>query len=40
MLREQRQQAILEEMERAGSVSVTALSEKLDVSDMTVRRDL
>src|SRR3712207_1681364 len=27
-------------MERAGSVSVAALSEKLDVSDMTVRRDL
>ncbi len=40
MLREQRQQAILEEMERAGSVSVAALSEKLSVSDMTVRRDL
>ena len=40
MLREQRQQAILEEMERVGSVSVAALSQKLDVSDMTVRRDL
>jgi DeoR/GlpR family transcriptional regulator of sugar metabolism len=40
MLREQRQQAILDEMERAGSVSVAALSEKLDVSDMTVRRDV
>ncbi|HSK99701.1 MAG TPA: DeoR/GlpR family DNA-binding transcription regulator [Rubrobacteraceae bacterium] len=40
MLREQRQQAILEEMEKAGSVSVAALSELLGVSDMTVRRDL
>jgi len=40
VLREQRQQVILEEMERAGSVSVAALSEKLSVSDMTVRRDL
>ena len=40
MLREQRQQTILEEMERAGSVSVAALSRRLKVSDMTVRRDL
>ncbi|MEW6637533.1 MAG: DeoR/GlpR family DNA-binding transcription regulator [Actinomycetota bacterium] len=40
MLREQRQQRILEELERAGSVSVAALSEELGVSDMTVRRDL
>ena len=40
MLREQRQQTILEELEREGSVSVTKLSERLSVSDMTVRRDL
>jgi DeoR/GlpR family transcriptional regulator of sugar metabolism len=40
MLRERRQQAILEELERAGSVSVAALSRRLGVSDMTVRRDL
>lgn len=40
MLREQRQQEILEELERAGSVSVAVLSEQLEVSDMTVRRDL
>ena len=40
MLRERRQQAILEELERAGSVSVAALSRGLGVSDMTVRRDL
>src|SRR3712207_5166633 len=40
MLRERRQQAILEELERAGSVSVAALSQDLGVSDMTVRRDL
>ena len=40
MLRERRQQTILEEIERAGSVSVAALSESLGVSDMTVRRDL
>jgi DeoR/GlpR family transcriptional regulator of sugar metabolism len=40
MLRESRQQAILEELERTGSVSVAALSRSLEVSDMTVRRDL
>ena len=40
MLRERRQQEILEELERAGSVSVAALSRSLGVSDMTVRRDL
>lgn len=40
MLRERRQQAILEEMERKGSVSVAALTGLLGVSDMTVRRDL
>ena len=40
MLRERRQQEILEELERTGSVSVAALSRSLEVSDMTVRRDL
>lgn len=40
LLREQRQQAILDELEKAGSVSVAALSRDLGVSDMTVRRDL
>ena len=40
MLRERRQQEILEKLERAGSVSVAALSRSLGVSDMTVRRDL
>ena len=40
MLRERRQQTILEEMEKRGSVSVAALSGLLGVSDMTVRRDL
>src|SRR5215208_5269829 len=40
MLRESRQQALLEELERAGSVSVAALSRGLGVSDITVRRDL
>ncbi|MEJ7820535.1 MAG: DeoR family transcriptional regulator, partial [Rubrobacteraceae bacterium] len=40
LLRERRQQAVLDELERAGSVSVAALSRRLDVSDMTVRRDL
>ena len=40
LLREQRQQEILDELEQTGSVSVAALSERLRVSDMTVRRDL
>jgi DeoR/GlpR family transcriptional regulator of sugar metabolism len=40
VLRETRQQEILKELERAGSVSVVALSRGLGVSDMTVRRDL
>ena len=40
MLAEQRRRAILDELEAAGSVSVTALSERLRVSDMTIRRDL
>jgi DeoR/GlpR family transcriptional regulator of sugar metabolism len=40
VLRERRQQEILDELERSGSVSVAALSRSLEVSDMTVRRDL
>jgi DeoR/GlpR family transcriptional regulator of sugar metabolism len=40
VLRERRQQTILEEMEKRGSVSVAALAGLLGVSDMTVRRDL
>jgi DeoR/GlpR family transcriptional regulator of sugar metabolism len=40
VLRERRQQAILEELERSGSVTVAVLSRSLEVSDMTVRRDL
>ena len=40
MLAEQRRRAILDELEAAGSVSVAALSERLRVSDMTIRRDL
>ncbi len=37
---EQRQKFILEEIEKRGSVSVLKLAETLDVSDMTIRRDL
>lgn len=37
---ESRQQEILDDLERAGSVSVAELSERLGVSDMTIRRDL
>jgi DeoR/GlpR family transcriptional regulator of sugar metabolism len=40
VLRERRQQTILEELERTGGVSVADLSRRLGVSDMTVRRDL
>ncbi|HKH11348.1 MAG TPA: DeoR/GlpR family DNA-binding transcription regulator [Rubrobacter sp.] len=40
MLAEQRRRAILDELETVGGVSVSALSERLRVSDMTVRRDL
>src|SRR5918995_435578 len=40
MLAEQRRRAILDELETAGGVSVSELSERLHVSDMTVRRDL
>jgi DeoR/GlpR family transcriptional regulator of sugar metabolism len=37
---EQRQKFILEQIEQWGSVSVLKLAESLDVSDMTIRRDL
>jgi DeoR family transcriptional regulator, fructose operon transcriptional repressor len=37
---EQRQQYILKHIEQRGSVSVIELAEALDVSDMTIRRDL
>ncbi len=40
MLAEQRRGVILEELGRAGSVSVADLSRRLKVSDMTIRRDL
>ncbi|MGH3088642.1 MAG: DeoR/GlpR family DNA-binding transcription regulator [Rubrobacteraceae bacterium] len=40
MLREERQRKILEELEHTESVSVAALTRRLEVSDMTVRRDL
>jgi DeoR/GlpR family transcriptional regulator of sugar metabolism len=40
MLARQRQTLILEELRRAGAVRVSELTELLDVSDMTIRRDL
>lgn len=40
MLAQQRQEHILTELRRAGAVRVTALTELLGVSDMTIRRDL
>ena len=40
MLAEQRQQLIVEEIRRTGAVRVSELTERLAVSDMTVRRDL
>lgn len=40
MLGEQRRQLILRELESTGSVLVADLSERLGVSDMTIRRDL
>src|SRR4051812_6640579 len=40
MLAGQRQLLILEEVRRRGAVRVSALTELLDVSDMTIRRDL
>jgi DeoR/GlpR family transcriptional regulator of sugar metabolism len=40
MLAGQRQMLILEEVRRLGAVRVSELTELLDVSDMTIRRDL
>ena len=40
MLASQRRSRILEELRRSGAVRVSALVERLGVSDMTVRRDL
>lgn len=40
MLVEERRRRIVEEVRRRGSVSVTTLAEELDVSGMTIRRDL
>ncbi|EIE98515.1 DeoR/GlpR family DNA-binding transcription regulator [Saccharomonospora glauca] len=40
MLASQRRSRILEEIRRSGAVRVSALVERLGVSDMTVRRDL
>ncbi len=40
MLAGQRQQLIVEEVRRRGAVRVSELTELLDVSDMTIRRDL
>jgi DeoR/GlpR family transcriptional regulator of sugar metabolism len=40
MLAEQRQMLIVEEIRRRGAVRVSELTELLEVSDMTIRRDL
>lgn len=40
MLADQRRELILAEVERAGSIRISPLTELLGVSDMTVRRDL
>src|ERR687888_34069 len=40
MLAGQRQMLIVEEIRRRGAVRVSELTELLDVSDMTIRRDL
>ncbi|MEP7019623.1 MAG: DeoR/GlpR family DNA-binding transcription regulator [Pseudonocardiales bacterium] len=40
VLAQQRQDRILSELRRAGAVRVTELTELLNVSDMTIRRDL
>lgn len=40
MLAQQRQELILDEIRRSGSVRVSELTARLGVSDMTVRRDL
>jgi DeoR/GlpR family transcriptional regulator of sugar metabolism len=40
MLKEERQQMIIQELDRNGSVSVGELAEQFHVSRMTIRRDL
>lgn len=40
MFAEERRQFILDRVKQAGSVSVAELTEELEVSDMTIRRDL
>lgn len=40
MLASQRQERILEEVQRSGGVRISALVEQLGVSDMTIRRDI
>jgi DeoR/GlpR family transcriptional regulator of sugar metabolism len=40
MLREERINQIVEQLERDGSVNVLSLKDKFNVSDMTIRRDL
>ena len=40
MQAEERQQTILELLEARGNVSISELSTRLSVSDMTLRRDL
>ncbi|MCQ0021686.1 DeoR family transcriptional regulator, partial [Streptomyces somaliensis DSM 40738] len=40
LLAEQRRAFILDEVRRRGGVRVNELTRRLDVSDMTVRRDL
>jgi DeoR/GlpR family transcriptional regulator of sugar metabolism len=40
MLKEERQQAIIRELDRNGSVAVSELAEHFHVSRMTIRRDL
>ena len=37
---QERADAILAELQRSGFVSTTSLSESLEVSDMTIRRDV
>lgn len=37
---QERSEAIVAELQRAGFASITALSQNLDVSDMTIRRDV
>ncbi len=40
MLKEERQQTIIRELDRNGSVAVSKLAERFNVSRMTIRRDL